>query len=186
MSQNPIASYEGDIKWYASTKPPKGGKIIPNSAKVKKFRKFLEKEWGNTAELWVSPSRMWNVGHQNSSMTQYSERSLRSIFDFERVLDEAVILETSNSSNWDPPFLLHDGGRTVISSAFERRCLQRLFTPLSRYCLGCQSHTLSQEKNRRKRYAHVRHLDDLTSINSIALHQSTDSPGSVLSSGARW
>jgi subtilisin family serine protease len=46
----PIVAYEGDIKGLPATKPDEGDKINPNSAHVKKYEKFLEKEHGKAAE----------------------------------------------------------------------------------------------------------------------------------------
>mgnify|MGYP001822612066 CR=1 FL=1 len=42
MAADPVIAYEGDVKGYAATKPGKGKKINPNSARVKKYAKFLE------------------------------------------------------------------------------------------------------------------------------------------------
>jgi subtilisin family serine protease len=50
MAQDPIVAYEGGIKGLPATKPDEGEKINPNSAHVKKYEKFLEKEHGKAAE----------------------------------------------------------------------------------------------------------------------------------------
>jgi subtilisin family serine protease len=50
MEQDPIVAYEGGIKGLPATKPDEGDKINPNSAHVKKYEKFLEKEHGKAAE----------------------------------------------------------------------------------------------------------------------------------------
>jgi subtilisin family serine protease len=44
MAADPAIAYEGDIKGLPATKPGKDGKINPNSAHVKKYVQFLEKE----------------------------------------------------------------------------------------------------------------------------------------------
>jgi subtilisin family serine protease len=44
MEEKPAIAYEGNIMGLPATKPGKGGKINPNSAHVKKYVKFLEKE----------------------------------------------------------------------------------------------------------------------------------------------
>jgi len=44
MAADPTIAYEGDVKGLPATKPGKGGKINPNSAHVKKYVQFLEKE----------------------------------------------------------------------------------------------------------------------------------------------
>lgn len=43
MEQDPIIAYDGDIGGYAATKPAEGKKVNPNSAHVRKYEKFLEK-----------------------------------------------------------------------------------------------------------------------------------------------
>ena len=43
LKGKPIIAYEGDIKGYAATKPAKGKKLNPNSANVKKYASYLEK-----------------------------------------------------------------------------------------------------------------------------------------------
>jgi subtilisin family serine protease len=50
MEQDPIVAYEGGIKGLPATKPDEGDKINPNSAHVKKYEKFLEKEHGKAAD----------------------------------------------------------------------------------------------------------------------------------------
>ena len=50
MAQDPIVAYEGGITGLPATKPDEGDKINPNSAHVKKYEKFLEKEHGKAAE----------------------------------------------------------------------------------------------------------------------------------------
>ncbi len=50
MGQDPIVAYEGGIKGLPATKPDEGEKINPNSAHVKKYEKFLDKEHGKAAE----------------------------------------------------------------------------------------------------------------------------------------
>ena len=42
MANDPIISYEGDIRGYSATKPAEGKKVNPNSAHVRKYEKFLE------------------------------------------------------------------------------------------------------------------------------------------------
>lgn len=42
MADDPIVAYEGDVPGYKATKPGKGKKINPNSAHVRKYKKFLE------------------------------------------------------------------------------------------------------------------------------------------------
>jgi subtilisin family serine protease len=44
MAADPAIAYEGDIKGLPATKPGKGGKINPNSAHVRKYVEFLQKE----------------------------------------------------------------------------------------------------------------------------------------------
>jgi subtilisin family serine protease len=44
MAADPAIAYEGDVRGLPATKPGKGGKINPNSAHVRKYVKFLEKE----------------------------------------------------------------------------------------------------------------------------------------------
>jgi subtilisin family serine protease len=44
MAADPAIAYEGDMRGLPATKPGKGGKINPNSAHVRKYVKFLEKE----------------------------------------------------------------------------------------------------------------------------------------------
>ncbi len=42
LRDNPVIAYEGDISGLAATKPDRGDHINPNSAKVKKYVKFLD------------------------------------------------------------------------------------------------------------------------------------------------
>jgi len=42
LRDNPVIAYEGNISWLAATKPERGDHINPNSAKVKKYVKFLD------------------------------------------------------------------------------------------------------------------------------------------------
>ena len=42
LTDNPVIAYEGDISGLAATKPDRGDHINPNSAKVKKYVKFLD------------------------------------------------------------------------------------------------------------------------------------------------
>jgi subtilisin family serine protease len=44
MDLNPVVTYQGDIPGFEATKPGKGKKINPNSARVKKYQKFLEQD----------------------------------------------------------------------------------------------------------------------------------------------
>ena len=44
MAADPVIAYEGGVEGLQPTKPGRGGKINPNSAHVKKYEKFLEKE----------------------------------------------------------------------------------------------------------------------------------------------
>jgi len=44
MVDDPIIAYDGDIDGFIATKPEKGQKVNPNSAHVKKYQMFLEKE----------------------------------------------------------------------------------------------------------------------------------------------
>jgi subtilisin family serine protease len=44
MSADPVVAYDGDIYGLPATKPESGKKINPNSALVKKYEEFLEKE----------------------------------------------------------------------------------------------------------------------------------------------
>ena len=61
MKGDPIIAYEGDVAGYAATKPDKGDKVNPNSAKVRKYEKFLEKSHDKTlAEAGVSSSAKVN------------------------------------------------------------------------------------------------------------------------------
>ena len=41
MRDDPVVAYEGDISGYKATKPDKGKKINPNSARVKKYVRYL-------------------------------------------------------------------------------------------------------------------------------------------------
>ncbi|OGO29580.1 MAG: hypothetical protein A2Z16_07090 [Chloroflexi bacterium RBG_16_54_18] len=43
MSADPAIAYQGEISGYQATKPGKGQKINPNSARVRKYTQFLEK-----------------------------------------------------------------------------------------------------------------------------------------------
>jgi subtilisin family serine protease len=57
MAADPAVAYEGGVEGMPATKPGKGGKINPNSAHVKKYEKFLEKEHDKTLEaVGLSPS----------------------------------------------------------------------------------------------------------------------------------
>jgi subtilisin family serine protease len=61
MAQDPVIAYEGDIAGYAATKPGKGEKINPNSAQVRKYEKFLEKQHKEVlSEANVSPTALVN------------------------------------------------------------------------------------------------------------------------------
>ncbi|MBE9479219.1 MAG: protease inhibitor I9 family protein, partial [Chloroflexi bacterium] len=42
LTDNPVIAYDGDISGLAATKPDRGDHINPNSAKVKKYVKFLD------------------------------------------------------------------------------------------------------------------------------------------------
>ncbi|MGD9147349.1 MAG: S8 family peptidase [Anaerolineae bacterium] len=56
MAADPAIAYEGGVEGMPATKPGKGGKINPNSAHVKKYEKFLEKEHNKALEaVGVSP-----------------------------------------------------------------------------------------------------------------------------------
>ena len=44
LEQDPVATYEGEIAGYEATKPGKGAKLNPNSALVRKYEQFLEKQ----------------------------------------------------------------------------------------------------------------------------------------------
>jgi subtilisin family serine protease len=50
MSPDPAIAYEGGIEGLPATKPDSGKKINPNSALVKKYEKFLEKEHNKALE----------------------------------------------------------------------------------------------------------------------------------------
>jgi subtilisin family serine protease len=57
MAADPAVAYEGGIKGLPATKPESGNKINPNSALVKKYEKFLEKEHDKALEaVGASPS----------------------------------------------------------------------------------------------------------------------------------
>jgi hypothetical protein len=57
MAADPAVAYEGGVDGMPATKPGKGGKINPNSAHVKQYEKFLEKEHNKALEaVGVSPS----------------------------------------------------------------------------------------------------------------------------------
>jgi hypothetical protein len=43
MAQDPLIAYRGDVRGYKATKPAPGKKFNPNSARVKKYEKFLER-----------------------------------------------------------------------------------------------------------------------------------------------
>ena len=61
MANDPIIAYEGDVRGYSATKPDKGEKVNPNSAKVRKYEKFLEKSHDKTlADAGVSASAKVN------------------------------------------------------------------------------------------------------------------------------
>ena len=61
LTQDPVATYEGEITGYQATKPGKGGKINPNSAHVRKYEKFLEKQQKDVlAAAEVSPAAQVN------------------------------------------------------------------------------------------------------------------------------
>jgi subtilisin family serine protease len=50
MEQDPVIAYEGELRGLPATKPGKGEKINPNSAHVRKYEKFLEKEHDKVAQ----------------------------------------------------------------------------------------------------------------------------------------
>ncbi|MBN1369700.1 MAG: S8 family serine peptidase [Dehalococcoidaceae bacterium] len=50
MSSSPAIAYEGGIDGFAPTKPAEGSKINPNSALVKQYERFLEKEHNKAIE----------------------------------------------------------------------------------------------------------------------------------------
>jgi subtilisin family serine protease len=57
MAADPAVAYEGGVDGMPATKPGKGGKINPNSAHVKKYEKFLEKEHNKALDaVGLSPS----------------------------------------------------------------------------------------------------------------------------------
>jgi len=57
LEADPITAYEGDMKGYAATKPDKGKKVNPNSARVRKYQKFLENSHDASLDAAsVSPS----------------------------------------------------------------------------------------------------------------------------------
>ena len=57
MAADPVVAYEGGVEGMPATKPGKGGKINPNSAHVKQYEKFLEKDHNKVLEaVGVSPS----------------------------------------------------------------------------------------------------------------------------------
>jgi len=57
MAADPVVAYEGGVEGLQATKPAKGEKINPNSALVKKYEKFLEKEHHKVlAAVGASPS----------------------------------------------------------------------------------------------------------------------------------
>ena len=61
MGLKPAIAYEGDIKGYGSTKPGKSGKINPNSAHVRKYKKFLERNHKQTLNaVGASPDKLTN------------------------------------------------------------------------------------------------------------------------------
>jgi hypothetical protein len=43
MMDDPIVAYQGQITGYEATRPGKGQKVNPNSAKVRKYEMFLKK-----------------------------------------------------------------------------------------------------------------------------------------------
>ena len=61
MAGAPVVAYEGETEGLPATKPGKGGKINPNSAHVKQYTKFLEKNHKKTLEsAGVDPNNMVN------------------------------------------------------------------------------------------------------------------------------
>jgi subtilisin family serine protease len=61
MAGAPVVAYEGETEGLPATKPGKGGKINPNSAHVKQYTKFLEKNQKKTLEsAGVDPNNMVN------------------------------------------------------------------------------------------------------------------------------
>lgn len=57
MAAAPVVAYDGDVAGLPATKPGKGEKVNPNSAHVKQYEKFLEREHNQALEaVGVSPS----------------------------------------------------------------------------------------------------------------------------------
>lgn len=57
LANDPIVAYNGDIPNYQATRPGKGEKVNPNSAHVRKYEKFLEKNHNDSlASAGVSTS----------------------------------------------------------------------------------------------------------------------------------
>ena len=62
LTDHPAVVYEGGISGYPATKPAKGQKIDPNSAKVKKYLDYLNGKHGQALEKVGNPQKLYDYG----------------------------------------------------------------------------------------------------------------------------
>ena len=104
MQGNPVIAYEGDVSGYKATKPGKGQKINPNSAHVKKYAAFLEKNQ-NLASASVSAENVYNYRYAFNGfaarMTDADAAALKTRGDVINVWrDEIRQLQTNTSPTY--------------------------------------------------------------------------------------
>lgn len=108
MANDPIIAYEGNIRGYPATKPGKGEKINPNSAKVKKYEKFLEKNHDNSlSAAGVSSNAKVNeytfgLNGYSAVLTEAEARAIKAQPGVTLVLEDELLQPTTDDT---PGFL---------------------------------------------------------------------------------
>ena len=119
MANDPIISYEGDIRGYPATKPAEGKKVNPNSAHVRKYEKFLENSHNaSLAAADVNASAKvydytFGLNGYSAILTEAEVNSLKAQKDVLLVLEDQMRYAETDSS---PHFL----GLTAPGGAYAK------------------------------------------------------------------
>jgi subtilisin family serine protease len=119
MANDPIVAYEGDIRGYQATKPGEGKKVNPNSAHVRKYEQFLEKNHNDslaTADVRTSAKVhdfAFALNGYSAILTEDQADAIRLQKDVVLVLEDQMRYPQTDSS---PEFL----GLTAPAGAYAR------------------------------------------------------------------
>jgi subtilisin family serine protease len=113
LAEQPVTAYAGGIKGYPATKPRKGQKIDPNSAKVVKYKSYLESRHDDVLAQVGGSKKLYSYGYVfNGFAAELTDAQAEKLASMPGVLavEKDTLLELDTSSTPDFIGLSGPGG----------------------------------------------------------------------------